>query len=77
MVARNREGIGLSYWPARLHRLTESIPWNRILTLGSLKFKNIVSVLQGSLLIILTLYPAKSMCYHRLLIRKNLRCQIF
>jgi hypothetical protein len=25
--ARNREGIGLSYWPARLHRRAESIPW--------------------------------------------------
>jgi hypothetical protein len=29
MGARNREGIGLSYWPARLHRLAESISWNR------------------------------------------------
>jgi hypothetical protein len=35
MVARNRVGIGLSFRPARLHRLTESIPWNRFL--GSLK----------------------------------------
>jgi hypothetical protein len=26
MGARNRVGIGLSYWPARLHRLAESIP---------------------------------------------------
>ncbi len=26
MGARNRAGIGLSYWPARLQRLTESIP---------------------------------------------------
>jgi hypothetical protein len=24
----NRVGLGLSYWPARLHRLTELIPWN-------------------------------------------------
>ncbi len=34
MAARNRVGIGLSYWPAKLHRLAELIPWNR---LGSLK----------------------------------------
>jgi hypothetical protein len=27
--ARNRIGIGLSYPPARLHRLAEFIPWNR------------------------------------------------
>jgi hypothetical protein len=26
--ARNRVGIGLSYRPARLHRLAELIPWN-------------------------------------------------
>jgi hypothetical protein len=38
MRARNRVGIELSYRPARLHRLTESIPWNRFL--GSSKFKN-------------------------------------
>ncbi len=35
MGARNRVGIGLSYRPARLHRLAELIPWNRLL--GSLK----------------------------------------
>jgi hypothetical protein len=29
--ARNRGGIGLSYRPARLHRLAEFIPWNRFL----------------------------------------------
>jgi hypothetical protein len=29
MGARNREGIGLSYRPARLHRLAEFIPWNQ------------------------------------------------
>jgi hypothetical protein len=29
MGARNREGIGLSYRPARLHSLTELIPGNR------------------------------------------------
>ena len=27
MGARNREGIGLSYRPARLHRLAEFMPW--------------------------------------------------
>jgi hypothetical protein len=32
--ARHRVGIGLSYRPARLHRLAELIPWNRFL--GSL-----------------------------------------
>ena len=31
MGARHRVGIGLSYRPARLHRLTEFIPWNRFL----------------------------------------------
>jgi hypothetical protein len=35
MGARNRVGIGLSYWPARLHSLAELVPWNRFL--GSLK----------------------------------------
>jgi hypothetical protein len=35
MGARNRAGIGLSYWPARLHSLVELVPWNRFL--GSLK----------------------------------------
>jgi hypothetical protein len=29
MGARNRGGIGLSYRPARLHRLAEFITWNR------------------------------------------------
>ncbi len=29
MGARNRGGIGLSYRPARLHRLAEFIPWNQ------------------------------------------------
>ncbi len=28
--ARNRVGIGLSYRPARLHRLAESNPWNSL-----------------------------------------------
>ncbi len=37
MEARNRVGIGLSYRPARLHRLAELIPWNRFR--GSLKVK--------------------------------------
>jgi hypothetical protein len=31
MGARHRVGIGLSYRPARLHRLAEFIPWNRFL----------------------------------------------
>jgi hypothetical protein len=29
MGARNRVGIGLSYRPARLHRLAEFIHWNQ------------------------------------------------
>jgi hypothetical protein len=29
--ARNRVGIGISYRPARLHRLAEYVPWNRFL----------------------------------------------
>ncbi len=39
MRASNRVGIGLSYRPARLHRLAEVIPWNRFL--GSIKVKQI------------------------------------
>ncbi len=35
MGARNLVGIGLSDQPDRLHRLADSIPWNRVL--GSLK----------------------------------------
>jgi hypothetical protein len=31
MGARNQVGIGFSYLPARLHRLAESLPWNRFL----------------------------------------------
>ncbi len=37
MGARNQEGIGLSYRPARPDRLAEFIPWNRFL--GSITFK--------------------------------------
>jgi hypothetical protein len=32
MGARNRGGIGLSYRPARLHRLAKLIPWNGFLS---------------------------------------------
>jgi hypothetical protein len=35
--AGNRVGIGLLYWPARLHSLAELVPGNRFL--GSLKVK--------------------------------------
>jgi hypothetical protein len=31
MGARHRVGIGLSYRPARLHRLAELMPWHRFL----------------------------------------------
>ncbi len=31
MGARNRVGIGLSYRPARPHKLAEFIPWNQFL----------------------------------------------
>jgi hypothetical protein len=34
VLARNQVGIGLSYRPARLHRLAEFIPWNQ--SLGSI-----------------------------------------
>jgi hypothetical protein len=33
MGARHREGIGLSYRPAILHRMAELMPWNRFLGL--------------------------------------------
>jgi hypothetical protein len=29
--ARNRVGIGLSYRPARIHKLAELVPWNGVL----------------------------------------------
>jgi len=40
MGARNRAGVALSDRPAGLHRLAESIPWNRFLS--TLIVKNIV-----------------------------------
>jgi len=39
MGARNRVGIGLSYWSARLHRMAELVHWKRFL--GSLKVHKI------------------------------------
>jgi hypothetical protein len=40
MGAWNRVGIGLWYRPASLHRLAESIPWNRLLgSLNVYKFR--------------------------------------
>jgi hypothetical protein len=51
MGARNRVGIGLSHWPARLHRLAESIPGllkslkiSALITCGS----SVISLLQLS-----------------------------
>ncbi len=41
MGARNRLGIGLSYRPARLHRLEEPIPWNRFLATLKLKIPSL------------------------------------
>ncbi len=53
--ARNRVGIGLSYRPARLHRLAESILWKRFLK--SLKIpsqeKGIIAASLGPPLIII------------------------
>jgi hypothetical protein len=46
MGARNREGIGLSYRRASLHKLPEPNPWYRLLC--SLKVKNTVSGLPPS-----------------------------
>ena len=37
MGARNRGGIGLSYRPARLHRLAEFSPWNQFRGLINIK----------------------------------------
>jgi hypothetical protein len=31
MGAKNQMGIGLSYRPARLHKLAEFMPWNQFL----------------------------------------------
>jgi hypothetical protein len=63
MGARNRAGIGLSYRPARLHRLAESNPWNRFL--GSLKVNN-----TGSVCIVLDYFSQKSTSYHVMSIRE-------
>jgi hypothetical protein len=54
MGARNRGGIGLSYLPARLHRLAEFIPWNQFL--GSITFKNTGSEKSDSRARILNFY---------------------
>ncbi len=43
LQARNLVGIGLSYWPARLHRLAELVPWNRFLLLKSLRIPSLVN----------------------------------
>jgi hypothetical protein len=43
--SRNRGGIGLSYRPARLHRLAELIPWNRFL--GSLTIRALTTMAAG------------------------------
>jgi hypothetical protein len=51
MWARNRDGVGLSYRPTRLHRLAELIPRNRFL--GSLKV--VTSEKTGGSGVILTL----------------------
>jgi hypothetical protein len=47
MEARKREGIGLSYRPARINRLAESILWNRFLgsIIKSLKIPSLVATL--------------------------------
>jgi hypothetical protein len=46
MGARNRVGIGLSYRPARLHRLAEFIPWNRFLG-SKIVYKNGLATYAG------------------------------
>jgi hypothetical protein len=54
MGASNRVGKGLSYWPARLHRLAESITWNSFR--GSLKVHKIEIFLSSILKFVLLLY---------------------
>jgi hypothetical protein len=49
MGARNRVGIGLSYRPARLHRLAESIPG----PLKSLKIPSLLLLYKSSLLAVI------------------------
>ncbi len=47
MGARNRVGIGLLYWPARLHMLAEFIPWNPFLvSINHKRLKNTGSDVQ-------------------------------
>ncbi len=48
MGARNREGVGFSYRPAKLHWLTEMIPLNRFLgSLSVLKYCLLLKVWLG------------------------------
>ncbi len=46
MGARNRVGIGLPYWAARLHRLAGSFLLESIYSWAPEKFKNSASVLR-------------------------------
>jgi hypothetical protein len=63
MGAWNQVGIGLSYRPARLHRLAESIPLG-IDCLAPGKFKNTVSVFRKrSRLLVHQIGPAEGGMY--------------
>ena len=62
MGARNRGGIGLSYWPARLHRLAEFIPRNQFLSSLNVYKYGLSATLAsgiGSLELILQLHKMK------------------
>jgi hypothetical protein len=56
MGARNRVGIGLSYWPARLQSLAESIPWIRYLdSLNVYKYTVVAVYSEESMLLMVPL----------------------
>jgi hypothetical protein len=66
MGARNQVGIGLSYRPAKLHRLAEFIPWNRFL--GSMNVWKYGLRIMGLVLLegkTITLLPS-SHCFYTL-----------
>jgi hypothetical protein len=65
MGARNQVGTGLSYRPARVHRLSDSIPWNRLL--GSLNvYKLGLRWLPSSMYdIVYDLWTSKQILPHR------------
>ncbi len=72
MGAKNRGGIGLSYRPARLHRLAEFIPWNRFL--GSINVQKYGLAPDAERISLPTFYFFS--CWIRILILNTIRIRI-